>query len=648
MWVEHAPQRDSFGARQAGSWAAAALCLALFAWWATADGGYAPGAWYPGALLVLVGLVAVVRPAAVGALPRPARWALIALAAFTAWSFASIAWADARGDAWDGANRTLLYLTVFALFALVPWTVREAAAGLAAFAVVIAGVGAWAFARAWADADPSVFVDGRMAGPIGYENATAALFMMAFWAALLLAARPATPRAGRAMLLAVAGMLLDFTILAQSRGSLAAGLATLALALVLTRERLAVVVALLAVGAVTAAALPTLLGVYEEAADLTTAGIAIACSAAALLAAGLALGRVERWVAARRWTPRPHAVAVAALVLLAAGLVFAARGPDSRFASGPGSGRYDFWQVAALEFAHHPIAGVGADNFAHDYVRDRDRFEEPMYPHSLAVRAFSQLGIVGGGLLAAFLGAVALAVWRSRAAVAVAAVVAGAAWVVHGSLDWLWEMPAVGAPAMACLGLAAGLGAARREPSGTMSADDTASTRRDARRPAPTRRAISLGAAALAVVAALSYVFPALSARDVEAAVREWDDDPAGALDRLDRARDLNPLSDRPDLVAGALALSAGDQDRARRAYLAAIERDERNWQPHAVVALLDLEAGRTASAEAQLATARRLNPALGAAPPSLAELAARAIPGPIERRPVDCRPVLGLGADCR
>ncbi len=34
----------------------------------------------------------------------------------------------------------------------------------------------------------------------------------------------------------------------------------------------------------------------------------------------------------------------------------------------------------------------------------------------------------------------------------------GAAWVVHGSIDWLWEVPAVGAPAMACLGLAAGLG----------------------------------------------------------------------------------------------------------------------------------------------------------------------------------------------
>jgi hypothetical protein len=624
------------------------LAVALFAWWATADGGYAPGAWYPGALLLLAGLVVVVRPGAYGALPRPARWALVALAAFTAWSFCSIAWADARGDAWDGANRTLLYLTAFALFALVPWTVAEAAAWLGAFALATAGVGTWAFVRALTDADPTVFADGRMAGPIGYENATAALFLVAFWAAFLLAARPATPRVARAVMLATAGLLLELMILAQSRGSLLAGMATLALAIFLARDRWALVPAGAAVAAATLAALPALLGTYDGAdgvgaLDLTPAAIAMGVSTAALLLAGLALGRADRWLATRRWKPRPHAVGATAAVLVVGAVALAALAPDSRFAAGPGSGRYDFWEVAALEFAHHPIAGVGADNFAHDYVRDRDRFEEPLYPHSLAVRAFSQLGIVGGALLVAFLGAVAIAVWRlpaddlARSSVALAALVAGAAWVAHGSIDWLWEMPAVGAPAMACLGVAAGLGGRTTSPR-------------------PVRRLVPAAAlVALALLAAASYALPALSARDVEAAARGWDTDRAAALRRLDRARDLNPLTDRPDLVAGALALRDGDLELARTSYLAALDRDARNWQPHVVVALVDLEEGRRAAAIVRLERARALNPgedtielALAGAPAELlARLSELAIPGPIERRPVDCRPVLGLGASC-
>ena len=70
--------------------------------------------------------------------------ALAALAAFTVWSFLSITWADARGDAWDGANRTLLYLLVFALFAALPWTAAEASILLGAFALATAVAGAWA------------------------------------------------------------------------------------------------------------------------------------------------------------------------------------------------------------------------------------------------------------------------------------------------------------------------------------------------------------------------------------------------------------------------------------------------------------------------------------------------------------------------
>jgi tetratricopeptide (TPR) repeat protein len=212
-------------------------------------------------------------------------------------------------------------------------------------------------------------------------------------------------------------------------------------------------------------------------------------------------------------------------------------------------------------------------------------------------------------------------------------------WVTYGSIDWLWEIPAVGAPAMAALGLAAGLG-----------------PRDGALAPVSPGTRIVLIAAACA--AALSYALPALSAREVDGAARDWSRDSAAALRRLERARTLNPLSDKPDLVAGLLARRAGDHEQARRSFLKALDRDARSWNVHVEVALLDLRDGRRTAALRRLERARALNPgepaiaaalttaARGEAPATelLDELYDRGVPGPTARRPVDCLPVQGLG----
>src|SRR3954447_7329670 len=84
---------------------------------AAAGGGFEPKSWYPAALfaagLLLVGLLTL-RAAA----PPLVTTAAVALAAYAGWSYLSIAWATQKADAWDGANRTLLYAITFALFAL--------------------------------------------------------------------------------------------------------------------------------------------------------------------------------------------------------------------------------------------------------------------------------------------------------------------------------------------------------------------------------------------------------------------------------------------------------------------------------------------------------------------------------------------------
>ena len=230
-------------------------------------------------------------------------------------------------------------------------------------------------------------------------------------------------------------------------------------------------------------------------------------------------GRIRRGLPQLTPRRRVAAVVAAGLVLVALCATAAASLGD---APRPGleTGRYDMWRVAAGEVADHPLLGVGVDNFAVDFARERTTGEEPLYPHSLALRPFSQTGLVGGALFLGFVAAaLAAALPRRRepdslrAAVAAASLASGVYWLVHGSIDWLWEIPALGASALALLGLAAGL---------------ARSTPREAARARARSAAMLGGAAVLFVVAAASLALPGLAAIELERGVRAWPDSPTG------------------------------------------------------------------------------------------------------------------------
>jgi hypothetical protein len=630
----------------AGTGVAAAV---LFGWWAVNEGGTTPGPLYAGALALLAALVVAARRVEWARVPRAARWALCALALFTAWSFLSIAWAGARGDAWEAADRALIYLTVFALFAVLPWTTTQATGVLVAFVLATALAGTWALGDAIAGSGHAV-EDGRLAGPIGYENATAALMLTAFWPAVLLAARRSSPPALRGLLLASAGFLLGLAVLAQSRGSLLAGAVSLVLAVALSPERARLLAALFAVALTALLSLPALLDVYAGggAQDaLIRAVLAMTVSSALLLTAGLASGRLDRRLHAPAGRLPLHLPAVAATILLAAA-VWTQAG-ETRLAGGAASGRYDFWRVAAGQFTNHPLTGAGAGNFAQDYARERTHREEPLYPHSVVWGTLGQTGIVGGALLAGFFVAAAAGLRRAREsdearyAIAVAAFVPAAAWLAHASVDWLWEAPAVTAPAFALLGLVAGLGGV----GGARAA------------PARRRPVWTAAVAVLVALAAASYVLPALAAREIGRAVSAWEDDPAAAWRGLERARTLDPLGDRADVIGGVLARRDGDLGRARQAFGRALARDPDDWYAQTELALVELGEGGRARAAARLAIAARLNPLEPAIEEATAavrqghpvpdwveqRLADKTVPGPIERRSVDCRPLFGLSS---
>ena len=354
----------------------------------------------------------------------------------------------------------------------------------------------------------------------------------------------------------------------------------------------------------------------------------------------------------RRLRLRRLVVAAVLVIGLAAAVTIVTSGPTSRLGDGLASGRYDLWRVAALEFSNHPIQGVGADNFAVGYARERNGREEPLYPHSIELRLLSQTGLVGTGLFVGFLAFAVAAALRSRridatrAALASAGLVAFSYWFVHGSLDWFWEIPALAAPAFAVLGLAGGMSRAEPKPAGL------------ARRP---RRAVVAIAVAGLVAASISLALPWLAARDVEAAVGSWGKDPAEPSTGSSALVGSTFSAASPTSSPGALARRVADRERATEAFRRALDRAPDDWYAHAELALLDLEAGRRTAALDHLRQARRLNPLerithelLAVAlrsepvPASLAERLDRlAVSSPLGRRPVDCRPVLGLSAAC-
>jgi hypothetical protein len=608
-----------------------ALAFSVFVAFGQLGAGWAPTVWYPGALFLL--FLAAVTLAFVPA-PRPSPAALAAIglfAAFTAWSYLSISWAGVKGDAWDGANRTLLYLVVYALFALLRWRGTTAAILLGGYALAVGVVGAVALARAASAADPtSAFLLGRFAAPAGYQNADCALFLIAFWPALHLGSTRSVPAPVRALLLAASGVELELALMIQSRATVVAFPLTLLTYLALVPNRARRILFGFAPAIATAVAGRTLLHVFTAIRDgigvrdaVVDARNAVLVSALALLVVGLAAafvdGRVSLSPRASRLGSRVLGDAFAGAIVVAVVVGVVAVGnpahrlrnawhqfkhssngsTSSYFANGLGGNRYDIWRVALDEFRAQPLHGVGADNFAVGYLRDRRSVEEPLYPHSLELRLLQQTGIVGAFLFAAFLAfALVQLVPLGRApplerGVAAAAVALFAYWLIHGSVDWFWELPGLAGPAFASLGLATGL-VARAAP--------------EARKPA----LLAVPAAAVVLAAAVSFALPWLAAKEVQTAAASWRSDPAAAYRRLDRARALNPLSDRPDLVAGAIASRLGDRARMRRSFERALARNRDNWYAWLELAIVDSLDGHRRAALAKLGRAHALDPGEG------------------------------------
>jgi hypothetical protein len=605
--------------------------VALMLVWVVHDGGYDTDTWYWGALVMLGLLSAVVIARGYRAIrvSRAGRVALAAFALYVAWSYLSIAWAGSPGDALQGSNRALLYLLVFATMLVLPWSVRSA---LVAMLTFVLGVGVVAvvllFRLASADHVANLVISGRLASPTGYFNSTAALFTIEALAAIALASRRELPGLLRGALIGFACTALQLDVIVQSRGWLFTLPLVAIVAIVLLPDRLRVTAAAAIPVAAAAAPIHRLLHVYQPAGPALNHAASQAGHSALLLSglafvAGTLIAWGESLVPASQPNPgrrRVLGIVMVALAVLAvsAGGLAATHGHPFSFISRQwngfshpqtaatgshftdvGSGRYDFWRVGLDAFASHPIGGLGQDNFDNYYVSRRRTSEEPAWTHSLELRLLTHTGIVGFALFVAFLVAAIGAALRARrrpglagfaAAVTVLPLVV---WLIHGSIDWFWEIPALSGPALGFLGVAGALGAPR-VPAVTRPDGDRVN---GAARPA--LRFAAFGAAGLALLAAVVALgFPYLSVREQSLASNLRQTDPARALSDLRTAADLNPLSADPGRLGGTIALADGDYATAGQRFEEATSRDPGGWYAW-------LGAGLAASARGDKALAR-------------------------------------------
>ena len=622
--------------------------VGLMVLWAEHDGGYDADTWYWGALGLLALLAATVI--ALGpARARLSRYGIAALAgltAYTSWSYLSVAWAQSPGLALQGSNRTLLYLLMFTLLLILPWTPRTAVAALALFALGVGALGVVQLARlAGGDHVRELIVQGRLVAPTGYFNASAALFMIAALLAVALAIRSDLPPPLRGVLIALSCASLQLGVLGQSRGWLFTLPLVALVAIATVRERMRFAVASVLPIAATVAALHPLLGVFKARASAAVVPAAAHAGRVSLLtcAAAFVIGTLLAWADSRAAPPVvPRATrlalgaAIAAVVLAGAatGAIRIAHGHPVAFVSrqwrgfthtqpgssapcraclsssgshftAVGSGRYDFWRVSLEALRAHPLGGLGQDNFADYYVTHRRTGEEPASAHSVEMSLLAETGLVGFALFAMFLTAAVAGALRARCAgprafraVAGAAILPFVVWLIHGSVDWFWEMPAITAPALGFLAVAVALGRPASPESAVRSA------------PRPVRRAATVTAAAFALLASTAVLaFPYLSVREVSLATDIASSDPSQALRDLRTAGQLNPLSPDPGRIAGTIALQTGQYREAARSFAQATSREPGGWYAWLGAGLAASGLGLRNVAKHDLTIAAQINP---------------------------------------
>jgi hypothetical protein len=540
------------------------------------------------------------------------------------------------------ADRMLVYLGVLVAAFLIAQTAERRqrfaeGLGIALFFLALLGLGARLLPHLISVAE-GLGSGPRLRYPLGYSNANGVAFSLGAALAIWMSrnAREAALRWGAVAALPALLLALYFT---YSRGGLIALAIGCGCFVALSHDRLWL---LLTLGVGALGALPAVLVVqsHQSISDnldnsavvgqgvlvllVLLAGIALAL----LLTAGQRRlerrdgGLTGRALALSRDPKVLRGIALAGAVI-AIGLAVAIGGrawdqfsssdlyfpenPSQHFGDLNGAGRHDFWRVAIDSFEEEPVLGTGAGTYLFSWERLRSMPIRVLDAHSLYLEAFSELGLLGGLLVLAMVGAIlwtGFAAWRAargaeRELLAVLLAVA-LAYAVGVAIDWYWEIAASGAVFFAA--------------AGAIVAGRCSQLVRDQ----PTRNGIAsrsgiglaIGGLAVAWISALALVGPLLVDREIDQSkAAAADGDIAQAEQHARNARSIEPWAASPYAQLALIAEFDGQHDVAIERLDQAIDREDGNWTFYYLRARNEHAAGRIEAATRDLAEARRLNP---------------------------------------
>lgn len=594
---------------------------------AAADGGYFPPAWGWTALIglwltaawFLLGR-AQVDAGALGMI------FLAAVGGLAGWTWLSLFWTENTVQTVLEGLRLLAYLGVAAALVLV---VRRRSAPallrgvLAAIALVsIYGLATRLFPDRLGTYDP---VAGyRLSEPLGYWNGLGIFAAMGALLALGVLARDRSlvtrALAGAAFPLLVATLYFTF-----SRGAwIGLGLGFLA-GFALDPRRLQLALSLLVVGIPAALAVWACsssdaltnrdwpLSVAVEQGHELALLLGLLAAGGAAVAVGLAFA--ERRIVPRRVVRLAFAGGLAVLAAaFVAGVVVRFGGPvdlveeaydsfkaplpaesfspelSKRLFTFSGAYRAELWEAAWDDYRANPVLGSGPGTYEEYWNRHRPISHIVRDAHSLYLETLAELGVVGALALVVALGVPLIAAFGARREpLAVGAIGAYSAYLVHAGVDWDWELTGLTVPALAC---AVALLALRRTGAGPVV-------------PGPRLR-IGAGATAIAL-AAVAFVglIGSNAVAASEDAAKASPPDYAKAEDQARKARRWAPWSSEPWQRLGEAQLAQGELAAARASSRKAIAKEPNDWQLWVELAEASTGAGRRRA----LAEATRLNP---------------------------------------
>jgi hypothetical protein len=566
---------------------------------------------------------------ALGLLPRarPAREMLLlfaALAAYAGWTALSLLWTQSSELTTVEVARTLDYLGLVALAGMAvdrnTWRMAGAGLGFGALVVCVLAVGSRLAPSLFGVDNVDAFLHtDRLSRPFGYWNAVAAWGAMCIALALTWSAHD-TSRIRRAVALGLVPVAGATVYLTYSRaGVFGAGVAVV-VAIAFSRNRITAAIHAGIAGAGSAIVIVAIRGAPQIAHATGTkgaggvlGGVVFGCALCAV--AGFLTGFVgaDRWRIPRS-LQRPL-MAVGVLVVLAAGVAvgphLASRAwhsftrtpapalsanPTSRLNSLSGS-RYQVWKAAFKEFKAHPIDGTGAGTFEFTWNQRGTTGEFVRDTHNIWLQNMSELGLPGLLLIVAI---AAAALWlgiavRVRARRSVSAGAAGAfvavmlVYLLHASVDWMWESTAVTVFALAGVAIVGARLSGR-----------------------PLRLAVAVRAllVALSAGAAIVQLPGILSTQDIrrsQSAIRSGD--VGGALVLARDAVSAEPWSASAHEQEALVLEAQGELSQAKTQESLAVSHEPTNYTHYLIRSRIETELGTLRVAVRDYQRARQLRP---------------------------------------